>query len=244
MPVDRESRTAVAEVLASFMRGELDTNGMHARLKAIRAARPDATSPDEYLDSLLGFESSFWRWWSLSESEWKQLCRHLAFLKSDLHQRDSEPSLSNTDVDESLQILLARWHAVGLVVASGVAFLSSWWVLAAACLVSFLLYQISMCRQDCKSDAKLKEALAFDPFASEQEWLTYEALLEEFHLPKYDPNRHRRPFLPRIAGGILIGAHMSVIVAVLLLMYVSSIFLWPVWLVLMAFRSRKLHDPA
>src|SRR5262249_42351134 len=132
------------------------------------------------------------RYGQISEEIWQHLCLDLAFLKSDLEKRRLLDD-SDKDEDRPGHILLARCHTLGLLLAFGVAYLTSWWVFAASTLSSFLLYQPRMWRHASLADQELKQRLEFYPFADRDEWLAHKHLIDLYHLPAYDPATFDEP---------------------------------------------------
>ncbi|HVL14085.1 MAG TPA: hypothetical protein VM529_16060 [Gemmata sp.] len=202
---------------------------------------------DGYLDELLAMSclEGKYRPISLSEEAWEGTCRHLAFLKSDLEERRwHDPG--GDDEDRPRMILLARWHTLGLLVASGVAYLTSWWVFAASTLVSFLLYQTAMRKLDAAADEerqrRQKQRWEFHPFADREEWLAHKHLLDAYHLPAYDPVTFREPPDARKCPSYLaVPAQVAFYVfvaAMLASMYIWSVFIWPLSLVMMSLCRR------
>jgi hypothetical protein len=251
MSVDRARRDAVADALASFLRGETRRDELVAVLR--RFVRPDEAGGqpqadrDAYLDELLALSclEGKYRPTSLSEEAWEGTCRHLAFLKSDLEERRwHDPG--GDDEDRPRMILLARWHTLGLLVASGVAYLTSWWVFAASTLVSFLLYQAAMRKLDAAADEerrrRQKQRWEFHPFADREEWLAHKHLLDAYHLPAYDPATfHEPPDARKCPSYLAVPARVALYVfvaAMFACMFIGSVFIWPLWLVMMSLCRR------
>src|SRR5262245_46197926 len=86
--VGRGRRDAVADALASFLRGETRRAELGAVLQ--RSAQPDErdgqpkSDGDAYLDEMLALWTHEARYGPASEEMWEGWCHHLAFLKSDL----------------------------------------------------------------------------------------------------------------------------------------------------------------
>src|SRR5438309_1643266 len=90
MPADRARRDAAAKALAAFLRGESTRYTLELILEHLTDSRNAFNFwEDPYLESELPF------WISvlgpsgeLAERDWKRLCRHLAFLKTDGETRE------------------------------------------------------------------------------------------------------------------------------------------------------------
>lgn len=242
MPANRESRDAAADALASFMRGELDGDALQMRFEAILSSCQGEATGDDYLDSLLSrWEPPPWKYWAATEEEWNGLRRQIAFLKSDLPER---PICFPTPVeDRPYQILLARWHTLGLVVASGFSFHFGWWWFAVASVVSFVLYQIALSRHEGVHEeeqrTEARRLVAFLPFTDEEEWLAHEGLLQNSRLPSFTPHpRHRTTGETIRDKGILVVC--GVVTGCMFgYMYVFSVFMWPLCLLLMSLCKRE-----
>lgn len=243
MPVDRAKRDAVADALASFLRSEIHRGELGDVLQYSvqsdeREGQPKSEK-DPYLDDLVTLWFIEERYGPISEKMWKGLCRHLAFLKSDLELR-RWPGHSHEDDDTPRQIVLARWHTLGLLVAFGVAYLTSWWVFAASTLISFLLYQVAMWKHDRLADEEmrrlLKQRMEFYPFADRDEWLTHKHLLDQYHIPAYDPATFYEPSqVSKWPSFLAFPARFACFVfvaAIFAYMYIFSVVMWPLWLVL------------
>src|SRR5258708_405912 len=134
MPVNREQRDAAANVLASFMRGDLDRKDLNTKFEAIESALASTEIKDDHPEGVLDL-ANLWMNAVLSKGEWNQLRRELAFLKSDLEERDFD--LPKGDVDPDPPIPHARWHALILAIAAACSFVLSWWIYAVTCAISF-----------------------------------------------------------------------------------------------------------
>jgi hypothetical protein len=228
------------------MRGELDGPALQERIGTIRAAHEETADRDEYVDAFLVRLDS-WIHAAITETRWECLRRDLAFLKSDLERKRVE--LPNRDeADRPRQIRLARWHAAGLAAAIGLSVLFGWWVFAVACVASFLLYQIAMWRQDAvhraADQAELRRLAAIYPFASEEEWLARQVVLEEYRIPAYRESTHGRRPAPGVLVSMVAGTGFLVSVAafgvVFAFMFVTSLFMWPLWLLGMSLCGREM----
>jgi hypothetical protein len=249
MPVDRAKRDAVAEALASFLRGETGRDELGAALRrSVRVEKLHGERPPDEDASLYSLAVVwFWgeRYGPILEDFWRELCRYLAFLTTDLEQRPWTLLTPSADDFTPREVLLARQHALALLVVAGVAYLTSWWVFFAATPVSFLLYQRAVGDRSPpvseEQQRRQQERWDFSPFADRAEWLAHQHLLDSFRLPAYDPARFdgpRRgrkwpPFLKasaRVARGGCIAAAFAYVCA-------GSVLIWPVWVVLMSLQS-------
>lgn len=174
------------------------------------------------------------------------MCRHLAFLKTDLEERRWH-DLSHEDEDRPREILLARWHTLGLLVAFGVAYLTNWWLFAAATLVSVLLYQVSMWKHDSlMGEERMKELrrrMEYRPFADQADWSAHRHVVDEYHLPAYDAGAFGEPAAvkkwPALVAIPALWTCYLFIAAMLSSMYLFSVIVWPVWLVMMSLCRRN-----
>lgn len=239
MAVDRQQRDVAADALASFMRGEVDRKALHRRFETIRAGLSETAIRDRYLDYLLTWERHEAHH-SLSKEDWNELRRDLAFLKTNL----PDVNFPNRDERERRRQnrrrhnLLARWHLLALAIALGFSFFLGWWLVAVAFFLSSILYQISEWRHNAVQAGELERLMAFHPFASEEEWLAHEPLLEDFRLPAYVPGTHVEPVLKRILNAACLAVGFVIIGSVFAFMYAFCIVSWPLWLVHAAFSKR------
>jgi hypothetical protein len=250
MPVDRARRNAAADALESFLRGQIGRDAfgeMLERLLPAANARENAeTVHDSYLDNLIGDRFLFEWYGPICEETWLGLCRHLAFLNTDLEEKPFGPH-HHEDEDRPRQILLARWHTLGLLVALGVSYLVSWWLFASATLLSFLLYQVSMWKHDSlvaeEGRTELQQRFEYYPFADESEWLAHKHHLDQYLLPAYDATAFRDPRQARKWLGYLLAPVRAgcflIIVAMFVYVYAFSVVLWPLWLVMMSLCRRE-----
>jgi len=192
MPVDRVRRDAAADALASFLRretgrGEL-ADALHLLLSAQNSEEKSKSVHDAYLEE--DFIECWLQWERhepITEQKWLALCRTLASLKTDFEEK---PLPRHGGEDGPGQILLARWHTLGLLISLGLSYLISWWVFAAATVLSFLLYQASLYKHDFMADKQrereIKRRMEHYPFEDEAEWLAYKQYLDAFVLPDYE----------------------------------------------------------
>jgi hypothetical protein len=246
MPVDRASRDAAADILAAFLRGEIGRDALRASLRRLIPPEHHATvigpHRDTYLDRLLEDGSlPVGKGVPISEEEWAVLCRHQAFLASDLEERSwDEPP--REDDDTPFLARSARRHALGLLAALGLAYVAGWWLFAAAAVVSFVLFQVSIRRREAVAEGERRERLErrmeYYPFADRGEWLVHRHLLDRYRLPGYDasafgvaaPMKSQSSVLAvpvRVASYLAVAAVIGYACAFL-------VVVWPLWLVLMS----------
>lgn len=102
MPADRQGRDAAAEILAAYLRGEVDEDQLFVKFHHLGTILSEQRISDKFLDALL-HEGPVIRCKHdiiFSKEEWPDLLRTLAFLKSDLTrdlQRDMEPDFDTVD---------------------------------------------------------------------------------------------------------------------------------------------------
>jgi hypothetical protein len=250
MPVDRVRRDAAADALASFLRretgrGEL-ADALHLLLSAQNSEEKSKSVHDAYLEE--DFIECWLQWERhepITEQKWLALCRTLASLKTDFEEK---PLPRHGGEDGPGQILLARWHTLGLLISLGLSYLISWWVFAAATVLSFLLYQASLYKHDFMADKQrereIKRRMEHYPFEDEAEWLAYKQYLDAFVLPDYDETAFADPTQPRkwpsyLAAPVRVGGYL-IIGANVLYMYAFCVVFWPLWLVMMSLCRREL----
>jgi hypothetical protein len=231
MDVDRVHRDAAAAALAALLRGELDAEATRARFAAIHSDLSEAATQDAYLAELLK-ASGYWTLEPRTENAWAMLCRHLAFLRSDLPRPKTE--FANAESDAPREVYLARLHTVGLVVAAVLSFWLTWWIFAAVTVISFVSFQISMERRERARKGDVRRLTAFYPFADESDWLAHKTLVEDGLISGYDPSRYRMPMFRRLGSLVLTAVFLSAIAAMFVAMELFSILMWPLWLILVA----------
>jgi hypothetical protein len=251
MSADRARRDAAAGALASFLRGQTDRIALAEAFQSLpQPADPEgqpAADRDRYLDDLMillwsvpGAEYE-----ATSEEEWTALCRHLAFLTSNLEGRSWDDQLRE-DEDRPYQIWLARWHAAGLLVAAGVSYMVNWWLFVVANVASYALYFVALSRHEAPEEEQNRvqraQRLEFYPFADRDEWLAHQQLLDGYHLPGYDPAVFTAA--PRVWTWpallilpVWVGYSLFVVLAFVCMFAFSTAF-WPLYLVLMSLCSR------
>jgi hypothetical protein len=250
MSVDRNQRNEIANSLAAFLRGEISRKALRSRLDTEWHCHSQGILVVEWQGVEIhdSYVLSSLYWWGLpsllveplSEQDWRQLCRHLAFLTSDLEEREfPSPTLGHEETC-LYQTRLARWHVVVLALAFGLSFLVGWWLLLAAWVISFVLYQVSThglyAAEQEELKAKWDVIRAFAPFANEGEWRAHEGLLDRYRLPEYDPTIHGQRDSPTFVGRVLDAAGTALGWLIILFFhgfyYVLGLLLWPLWLVL------------
>lgn len=250
MPVSRTRRDAAADALASFLRGERDRAALDTTLNRLAQAgaaqRGESSEKDTYLEELLASWLFFGdRHRPLTEEIWAEMCRHLAFLKTDLEAR-RWPHHGYEDEDRPRQILLARWHTLGLLVAFGVAYLTSWWLFAAATVISFALYMRALRTHDAQKDEERgeerKRRLEYHPFADQADWLAHKHVIDEYHLPAYEVGASGEPLPVNKWSAVLAvpvrWAFYLFVAVAFACVYLFSVLFWPLWLVMMSLCRR------
>jgi len=250
MPVDRTRRDEAADALASYLRADIDRAAIDDALRNLAESTTPENNAESQEDAYLAEMLSNWldleMHMPISEQTWEELCREIAFLKSDLEKREFNKH-RREDKDRPREILLARFHLLGLIAVFGVAYLVSWWILAAGLLLSFVLYQVAMSNHWKQDEAEwlngLKDELKFYPFANQDEWKAHKYLLDQYRLPPYDPAHFNEPPRQRKWPRFLVIPARTAIYlfvgAVVAYMYLFSIVLWPVWLILMSLCRRE-----
>jgi len=249
MPVDRAKRDAVAEALASYLRGEKSRDQVGMTICHVfpndNPASKVKSGNDAYLEEMQ-------RQWPPPESRmlfskelWSRWCRHLAFLNTEFATNRC-PMPAFNDEDLPWEILLARWHMLGLLVAGGVAYFTSWWFFAVVVFLSYVLFMASKAKHDAPAEMKrakdMKRRLEYYPFADEQDWLAHEHLLASYDLPAYDATLFNES-LQRKEPSAWKAALMEAAIRVLFLVFqIMTITIWPLFIVLMALSRRKVSD--
>jgi hypothetical protein len=254
MPVDRVRRDAAAAALASFLRHETDHVALGAELRRLsrllRSEEKVRSERDTYLVEMLAGWSPIERGnKAVSVKMWEEMCRTLAFLRTDLEERPW-PGLSR-DEDESWQALTARRHALALLPAAGVAYAMSWWVFAAATAVSFLVFEAAMREHESTLneaiDRQRRQRWDNEPFADGDEWSAHRHLLDGYSLPAYDAvafdvrSRARR-WLSRITAPFRWACYL-VAAAMLACMFLGSMCMWPAAIAWMSLAPRPTGRP-
>jgi hypothetical protein len=244
MPVDRTRRDAAAQVLADYLRGELDHRQLFARFGELEAAPAESKVSDKFLDVLLHEGPHVAcrckdHGDSISNEMWPFVLRTLAFLKSNCEEEE-EPVVATEG--QSRQTLEARWHAVALLLILVPSYLVSWWIGVFAVLCSFLVFQFCEHRRDKAWSNKIKERAEYDPFPSLKDWKDHEALLEPFRIPAYEVSRFhpaRRGPLKRALHSMKRGVTTAVIFTAMGCAFAFSIVIWPLWIILASLSRRK-----
>ena len=248
MPVDRAKRDAMAEALASYLRGEMSHDDIEDALWLVlggdQATEDDKADRDEYLDPRL------WQWHVFRErcmthENWMFECRKLAFLKTD-YQRDRCPAPAYVDESAPEDILLARWHMLGLLVIGGVAYFTSWWFFAAATLISMFFFYRARAKYtgpiEEKHAREQKQRTKYYPFMDEQDWLAHEHLLTPFELPAYDATIFKESSQRKEPASWKTALTDAVIWTVLLFVHLMTAPLWPLCIVMAALSRRKVSE--
>jgi hypothetical protein len=257
MPVDRARRDAATDALTSFLRGEADRDALEAVFERLAQAGTaqggEGSGGDNYLEELLASWFYFGdRYRPVTEETWMAMCRHLAFLKTDLEERRwHDHGHGHEDEDRPRQILLARWHTLGLLVAFDVAYLTAWWLFVAATVISNVVYQVSLRKHDLlKAEERrkeLKRRLEYHPFADQAEWLAHKHIVDEYHLPAYKNGAFGEPpsvrKWPARSAVPARWARYCFVAAMFACICLVSVALWPVWLVMMSLCSRNTSQP-
>jgi hypothetical protein len=236
MPVDRAGRDALADALSSFLRGESSGVAFAAEVRrlalATKSEPSNGSTKDDFLEELLaGYTTCGFNTWPISEKEWNGLKRQLAFLKSDLEMRSWREQSDEFELRR-----FARWHTFGLLVTFGLAYLTSWFVIVAFSVISFLRFQVVMQRSHSNDEEQRSRWQAFYPFADENEWLAHQHLLDPYDFPPYDPSRfhvQRSKLFSILFAMSRIGSFVC-IVAMFTVLAIGSILIWPLWLVMMS----------
>jgi len=84
MPVDRDARGRLADVIASYMKGEIKTDDFDRAYHEIAGQTEDETLPDLCIDLWLLHDDFVDHPIAVSKGQWDWLLRVLAFLKADL----------------------------------------------------------------------------------------------------------------------------------------------------------------
>ncbi len=253
MPVDRLKRDAAADALAAFMRGEMDKTSVRERLISIPGSCTNRDGSREgpvdkplrsLIDDLqLEFSSDLGPY---TEKDWERFCRILAFLKSDLEilQEPSWPTADPNRLVSPADLRMFRqacWHLLGLLAALGFAFLVGWWLLAAAWVVSFVMFSAMMARIDSEEEEEdlreFRRISAFYPFENEDQWLSHAELLEPYRLPPYDPEIHGRAeeiVHSRWDKALTLLLSAAVLCPMFAIMWAGSLLIWPLWLAIAA----------
>ena len=190
--IDRQFRHAIAENLASYMRGEITTGDYLEQIRVLLGRRYHESS-DAAAKSLcaLAFFPPKARNHRISvdKDTWELMVRQLAFLESSL------TDVAQADVPFRHVRLWVRLLAGLTPIAAVVAY--CWWVqgidgvtlglgwLSFAPLA--FLHNVKV-----RDDANMPVA-PFGPFPSENEWLSHRHLAECFGIPLYDASVHHKP---------------------------------------------------
>lgn len=182
MPVDRVARDRFASTLAAYMRGVVDNFALDEA--GFEADTDDSTVRRLGLAVWYCYDDGKSHPMSVSSEEWESLRRVIAFLRSDLEVH--EPTGPR------------RWlHSKQLV---GIATLSSlmlagrqWWVTSSAAWLMLPGLLVGVPLTLWAYIAPQEPAPPFYPFANEEQWRSYEHLIEGERLPDYTRETHARP---------------------------------------------------
>ena len=199
MPIDPEARREIVSALSAFMRGEIDNfefdDAIYKKL-----------SRDEVLESV---RTALWFTYddckvhriSVTEEVWNGLRRMMALLKSDLQQTPVQ--LLEPASTRRAKFLLRIGSLLSVLAAAYLAVTDAWYWL----LVPGLLLGLPYCLVQIVNDKRGRGAEDPHPyyrFAAEAQWRRYEPLLEEEHLPTYNPAVHNRPIRSSVVATLLI----------------------------------------
>jgi hypothetical protein len=249
MAIDRINREAVAQALASFLRGELPLNNLLERVEeALLETDPD--SADRGLGELWGdLERLTWSGAWLDRAVWERLRRSLAYLRSELEPPPAFSAYSG-DLVPPRHVRLARWHLLALLVGTGLAALFGWWLLLAFSFGSWLLFVFATSSHSRRAQISRAETRRFAPFDSAEQWQAHQHLLQSFPLPDYNPTAP--PLRPSAWSGRLgwlnVGFTVLLVLVLVPFVVVFGAFLWPLSLLSTALHSATppdylLNDP-
>lgn len=232
MSVDRAGRDVGAEVLAAFLRGEVDSWVAQSKLQQLSGIQDDGT---------LAFnqEGDFALFWAaarvqpinleISEEDWEDLHTQLAFLLTDFEYPPTDDRQAEA---ASLRRTrrFAAIHLLALLSAVIAGYWLAWWIPIVAVPVSAILFWIPA----FFFDGRRKEPdLAF-PFPSEAQSLTYKSMIEKYGLPStyaesvFPSQRRPRPRYS-LPERIAIWEEYAGCAAIVM----GCVLLWPVILVAM-----------
>lgn len=193
VPVDRAARDRLADVLAAYMRGEVDNFALDDACGAScpgrdPGCRRTAAALWYFYDDLKPHRCYG------SAEQWEMLRRMLAFLRSDLdtwhvrvgwrlfHARQLLGLLSLTAVVGAIALFWREWELLALFA----------WLVGA--VIQFSAFRLSARRGQ---PACQREEASWFPFPTEEDWLRHEPLLEAERLPAYDAGLQGRAIRPR-----------------------------------------------
>lgn len=240
MSVDRTGRDELTSVLASYLRGDMDSATVLQHLRSLRTALDGATAlaaeGDRSLESIrdvmaFGLEMEQYRKVrGMAEWEWQGYRRELAFLCTDFEE---EPWPPFPEEDWDRLVPFARRQVLFLLLAVGASLVASWWCLVIALVLSFAAFQWIAGEKDRARNAEVKHRNACRPFASLEEWHAHESCLECFKLPQYEASTHA------LRSSIL-WVRLSTVMQILIIagmvgfIVVGSLSIWPLWVLLVA----------
>ncbi len=249
MALNRLAREASSNALADFLRGDVGREELAQRLGPLlpdleeEEGTPEGPEPDRALGELAAdleglrlFDAT------LSLEGWERLCRHLAYLQTDL-----EPPAPSTEsgYDPALarEARLARLHLLAFPAAMGLAWaLDFWWLLAAWAVASYLLYVFTLQFRGARGPVE-PPSPAHAPFESAEQWQAHEPLLQPFDLPPFAPTAFPAPLPPSKwrKAGTLVPLVLALALGVPLLVAFTALA-WPVCLVVLACRQATVPD--
>lgn len=253
--MDRVRRDEVAEALAAYLRGEMGHRDLVAVCQRIEKEMRPLSDRDSYLWMLLmkvtieGSLGPSFLMVEITKIVWEELCRHLAFLKSDLERRAWVVDVERESHDKSSPRMnrFIRWNSLCVLAGCGMAFLTSWWVIPMVLVISLVLSQhpflnwITLTREEKR---RLKDRETFDPFFGQEDWLAHQHLLDSFGLPEYDSVPFEMPpngLKPSRFLGIPVHFFMdaAIFVVMIPLFVISALTVWPLLLIGSWFSKKK-----
>lgn len=182
------SRGGLAEVMAAYMRGEIQPEDFHKKTAgADKYADPAAETIAEEL--WYHYNDLKTKPVSLSAKAWNQFARWIAFLRTDFELEEKWPRLVKIPVWVPVVLLLIL--AVSWRFEFRVFFLV-WFLIGVAW--SFMVYvrdQKNLLIRN--TDPEFQQAVNFAPFLSEEDWQVNRHLLDDYNLPEYSPEMHGGP---------------------------------------------------
>src|SRR5262245_39803886 len=239
MAVDRANRDLLADVLAAYLRRDIDESELYERLRPVeRFIEPfaqvgepeDALLPycGECLYGPLGFGIN-------SQQDWERICRCIVFLDTDREYTPPAGTLSGQGpgpgpLDDPRHY---RLHLLGFLTSGILVFFEGLWPLLSWWVVSFvLLFVIGNLREGRRWQewtARNPRPPDFGPFRDEDEWRANAYRLNRFRIPPYDPEVYAPPPSNSSWIGKLIGYTLAItfIVGIGLLVIGITLLFWP-----------------
>lgn len=201
MSINRFRRDAAADILAAYLRGELDRE--EARDKLIDLARMQKGIRDHVIDKASWYLDDVFL--PVDEAKWRHFRRQMVFLKTDLEWDAPQPYELSPDLES------ARWewrqavgHLIALLLAAVVAYWLSWWILVAAIPLSALIAEATRRSHEFAWEERLRLWEESEPFANGADWLAHQHLADEENLPPYAESPFPPP--PSPPGSPLVAA--------------------------------------